>query len=109
MNDTTDIRDKFLRYESDSTDIAPAASLVFGELVKLAAPILTSYHGDLYHDAAWLQKYMKGPTFTFFYAVDEAGTSIGIVAKFVFQRSTLRRAVTVTNTNGRITFTAIPQ
>lgn len=51
-------------------------SNVFGELVKIASPVLDFHHADLFHDAVWLQDFVKAPTF-FFYGVRDTGTSIG--------------------------------
>lgn len=48
----------------------------FGELVKLAAPVLERYHSDLYHDARWVRENVTGPMVIFFGA-DDFGTDIG--------------------------------
>lgn len=66
-----------LGYGTESADIREHVQLVFGHLVRMATPVLTAYWSDLYHDATWLQKHMAGDSFTFYYAYDEAGTSIG--------------------------------
>lgn len=71
---TTTIR---LRYDDTATDVRGVASLVFGHLMKLALPVITAYHSDLYHDALWLDKYLAGASFTFYWAVRETGTQIG--------------------------------
>ncbi len=69
-----------LLYISHATDVRPALSLMFGELVKLAAPVLTHFHGDLYHDALWLHQHVTGDTFTFYWSVRATGTTIGTEA-----------------------------
>lgn len=53
----------------------PVLAGVFGELVKLAAPVVMHYVGDLWHDAMWLDK-LQGPG-RFYFSVREYGTSIG--------------------------------
>lgn len=55
---------------------------VFGQLVRLAQPYIASYYSDLWHDAAWIEKYLPVPTddtaqFSFNYAVNDSGTAIG--------------------------------
>jgi hypothetical protein len=32
---------------------------IFGEMVRLAAPVLQQYRSDLYHDALWLYRHMN--------------------------------------------------
>lgn len=52
----------------------------FGELVKLAAPVVTNYHSDLYRDAQWLQANLDadvvGTALTFWYVVRSNGTHL---------------------------------
>lgn len=59
---------------------------VFGELVKLAAPVLEHYHSDLFHDAEWLGKYLNGPM-EFYFSVDDSGTCIGIDERVTLYRA----------------------
>jgi hypothetical protein len=59
-------------------DVIPAMAKAFGHLVRLAAPVMTSYHGDLYHDALWLHGRAHGRAFAFYWSVNESGTSIGL-------------------------------
>ena len=56
-------------------------SLIFGELVKLAIPVLTHYHSDLFHDATWVAITLpatinKAGTVDFYYAVRPMATLI---------------------------------
>lgn len=66
-----------LMYDNAQATVDPARSLVFGHLVKLAAPVVKHYQSDLYHDAIWLSRYMEGATFSFYWSCDESGTAIG--------------------------------
>lgn len=68
---------KLVRYDSTATDIRDGLSAAFGCMVELAAPVVTSHLGDLYHDARWLHENAAGPTFTFLWSVNDTGTSIG--------------------------------
>lgn len=52
---------------------------VFGFLAEKAGPVVKHYHSDLYHDAQWLEKYLFGDSFTFYWAVREYGTHIGTI------------------------------
>jgi len=54
-----------------------ANAKLFGELVKLATPVVESYHSDLYYDAHWIGKYVPYEVTAFYYAVRNTGTSIG--------------------------------
>lgn len=51
-------------------------ALLFGHLADLAWPIVTHYRSDLYHDVSWIMNFVDGPC-TFYFSVDEYGTSIG--------------------------------
>jgi len=55
------------------TSVRPVLSKVFGRLVALAAPIVELHHGDLYHDALWLDKHVSGRSFRFLWSVGDAG------------------------------------
>lgn len=88
-----------LMSDNTATDVWPARALLFGELVKLAAPAIKHYQSDLYHDAMWLSRYLKGASFAFFWSVDESGTTIG--TEPIGLREHAYR-VTVTNTRGVI-------
>jgi len=64
-------------------------SLTFGELVKLATPILTRYHSDLWHDAQWLEAYLEvniREGTVWYFAADDSGTAIGTDASYIKQR-----------------------
>lgn len=52
---------------------------MFGEMVKLAAPVLRAYHSDLFHDALWIAEKVMGPI-EFDWLVREMGTHIGETA-----------------------------
>lgn len=96
--------DKRLLYDTSATDVRPALSAVFGELVKLATPVLGSYHSDLYHDALWLDQHATGPVFVFYWSVDRSGTTIGT------QPTGLREhayRMTIENDGGKITLSVI--
>lgn len=67
-----------------------AKSGVFGELVKLALPVLQAYHSDLYHDATWLQANLKGVELTFFFGFDESGTNIGFTTTYITRKHKFR-------------------
>lgn len=59
------------------TEHAPQLrAAVFGRLVRIAAPVITNYHGDLFHDAEWLIANLNGPSIFWFVARDY-GTHIG--------------------------------
>lgn len=66
-----------LSYVTGATDVAGCVQLVFGHLVRLAAPIMKAYWCDLYTDALWLQGFVRGESVTFYWSLDESGTSIG--------------------------------
>lgn len=59
------------------TDVRSAAQFIFAELLELARPIVLSYTSDLYHDALWLERYVRGTEFSFVWSCDETGTAIG--------------------------------
>src|SRR6478735_11219674 len=59
-------------------DVTELKRLVFREMVKLAGPVLTNYHGDLWHDARWIDYRLDGcKTFCFVWSYDESGTTMG--------------------------------
>jgi hypothetical protein len=85
--------------------------LVFGELVKLAAPRLERFQSDLYHDAMWLHRELPlrfsgdhEDAVVFHYAVSDYGTSIGTEADYVRLRVAsgggLQWRITVSNRGG---------
>lgn len=53
----------------------PLLSLLFAELVKRSACV-EHYHGDLFHDALWLNEHMTGEG-AFYWLAHESGTHIG--------------------------------
>lgn len=72
-----------LVYDDTATGIESAVAQVFGRLLNLGLPLFTHYHSDLYHDALWLQKYLKGPSIVFYFGIRPAGTSIGTDVELV--------------------------
>ena len=62
---------------TSAVDVHEAVQYVYGHLVKLAAPVMQRYWSDLYHDAMWVDKYVRGERFSFYYSVGESGTGIG--------------------------------
>lgn len=66
----------FLCAGYDELEDSPVRSLLFGELVKLATPVLEHYHSDLYRDAGWVRTEVTGPM-VIFYGADDSGTAIG--------------------------------
>lgn len=73
--------------------------LIFGQLVKLACPVVMHYHSDLYHDAMWLNSHIPDEVyrFVFFYGVRATGTSIGTDAQSVRVSNDRVYRITVTN------------
>lgn len=67
-----------LMSETGLADLTRVRQLVFGFLIEFAQSVITAYRSDLYHDAMWLAEYMAGDEFTFWWSVDESGTSIGM-------------------------------
>lgn len=104
-----------LMYDNSTTGIWPARMLVFGELVKLAIPAIEHYHSDLFHDALWLEQHLSGEPMgsgwssgrgmSFYWSVDESGTTIGI-ERVGMRRNAYR--ITVTNVGGSISMEAEP-
>ena len=62
--------------ESDASSLESMRAMVFGHLVDLTDNVVKRYRSDLYHDARWLRDYFA-EAITFYFAVREAGTSIG--------------------------------
>jgi len=64
-------------FGTDPAALSVVAS-AFGELVKLAAPVVERYHSDLFRDAEWLQANLTadvvGGALTFWYVVRTNGT-----------------------------------
>lgn len=58
---------------------------VFGELVKLAQPVLREFHSDLFWDAKAVTE-IAGPT-SFDYLVRPSGTTMGLFARDMFDVS----------------------
>ncbi len=65
-------------YDSDVMD-----QRIFGHLVRLAAPVVKEYHGDLFHDALWVRDNINGPT-EFLFCVRHSGTNLGPNAQLMF-------------------------
>lgn len=58
-------------------------ALLFGHMVRLAAPVVEEYHSDLFHDAEWIRKNVTGPT-SFDFVVRTSGTHVGQIARVAF-------------------------
>lgn len=73
--------------------------LIFGQLVKLACPVVSHYHSDLYHDAMWLNSHIPDGMYrmVFFYGVRSTGTSIGTDHQLVATSNDHVYRITVTN------------
>lgn len=86
------MKEMLLFTDTGITDIdhAHGKSKVFGELVKLASPVLAAYHSDLYHDAIWLEANLKGVELTFFFGFDESGTNIGHTTEYIIREHQFR-------------------
>ena len=97
---------KRLRYDSSMTDVSDVAALVFGELVKLTAPVLIAYQCDLYHDALWLSANLKGTEYEFPYSFDQSGTSLIVDPPIAIREHAYRIRVCVTE--GTAWFDAVP-
>ena len=65
--------------KAGDVDFTDVRSDTFGELVKLATPKVTHYHGDLFWDALWINEHFTKETtdIQFFYVVRDHGTHIG--------------------------------
>lgn len=53
-------------------------ALTFGHLADLAAPIVTRYRSDLFHDAQWIARNVTVSGAVFYFGCDESGTAIGL-------------------------------
>jgi hypothetical protein len=85
-----------------------ARSLIFGELVKLSAPVLEHYHGDLYHDAVWIMENIDTDAVTFYYAFNKTGTTIGTDRDYVAYSSRKHMyVITVACVDGRVTIDVV--
>lgn len=93
----------FLRHDEDVSHSVRA--LLFGELMKLAAPRVQHYHCDLYHDAHWIGENVSEPT-TFYFGADNCGTAIGTIQEYINRKNVWR--VTLVGENGKY-FAAIRQ
>lgn len=70
------------KYFEESTLPDTGKSKLFGELVKLSAPIVKHYVSDLYRDAQFVMADLNEEG-EFFYGADEWGTAIGTEEKFI--------------------------
>lgn len=95
-------------YQSGKTDVREVIENVFGQLVKLAQPVITDYRSDLYWDAVWLQENMTGSEFTFFWGVRKYGTHIGQDSALIGRYADNLYSITVTCDEGRFTMTVTP-
>ncbi len=60
-----------------------AVGFTFGELLKIAMPVVKAFHSDLYSDALWLRSHLTDETtqLTFYYQVRECGTLISTLSR----------------------------
>lgn len=58
----------------------PVRAKLFGEMVKRAGSVIVEYHGDLYHDAQWINENVNGPC-EFLWMPRHSGTHIGPLAE----------------------------
>lgn len=75
MTDTSDVMRDVEHLCSGWGDTVPS-SLIFGQLAKRAAPVITHYHSYLFWDAMWVHTNVRDSR-SFYWGVDEYGTSIG--------------------------------
>lgn len=68
---------------------------LFGELVKLATPIVEMYHSDLYHDANYIRENVVTHGDWFYYCIDDYGTHIGQYEAILEHRKTAQYLVTL--------------
>ena len=86
----------------DPADDIPSTlySSVYGELIKLAMPIIKEYHGDLYYDAQWVEKWLEELATTsepFYYGVRVSGTHIGTDGNIIADHNTGVYKLTIYN------------
>lgn len=89
---------------------------LFGEMVRRAAPGMTHYQSDLFHDVIWMQRYITGPG-TFYWVHRPMGTHIGNDLAFVTSSASIcgatafyRIDLTVSDREAwEATFTPVPR
>lgn len=59
---------------------------IFGSLVRIAAPVVQEFHGDLFHDAEWLRQHLTGPM-EFWFCARTSGTHIGLMDDTIWLNS----------------------
>jgi hypothetical protein len=90
----------------------PVRALLFGELVQRTVPVTRQYHCDLYHDVAWINENVNGPT-EFFFMARYHGTNIGQSAVIQEEISSIEPrvlyhvALTVDRGEWSVTFTEL--
>lgn len=93
-----------LQYVTGGTTPIENASLIFGHMVRLALPVMQGYYSDLYHDGMWLRESLesvKGNNYTFYWSVDQSGTTIGHTA--IAMRENKFRLTVVCGDSGKST------
>lgn len=92
-------------------DVAAVRQFVFAEMVKLAAPVLTHYHSDLYHDALWLNEHVNGTRAVFAWSFNGTGTTIGTDETLVFSSRShwVRFTVTAEGGNGTVRYEIVQE
>jgi hypothetical protein len=71
-------------------------------MVELAQPTIRAYHGDLYHDALWLNENANGDSYVFYWSFDETGTAIGTHEKDAHREHKYRLTITLVNGVSRL-------
>lgn len=67
---------RLVGFSDNFPDVAESArAVLFGAMIKRAAPVMKEYHSDLYHDANWLRENLNGPM-TFDWLVRYSGTNL---------------------------------
>jgi hypothetical protein len=76
-----------LRNDNTLLDLSSLAASIFGHLVRLAAPIVTAYHGDLFYDATFVDHLVVGVARAeFYWQPREFGTAIGQTDEYMSGR-----------------------
>lgn len=83
---TTTIHERLVGWGTFEELASSIKQLTFGELVKLATPVLKRYHSDLWHDAKWLELHLQDNAqegVTWYYATCDSGTAIGTERSYI--------------------------
>lgn len=89
----------------EGQDLSAVRATLFGELVKLAAPVIEHYHSDLFHDARWIEEHVDGAPMSFDFVARPCGTYIGVDVEAMREALVLKptdRAYRVAITHDRL-------